>query len=408
MDKLHQFILDNAETESTRLVLNKDKYPEIDIDLAINTIESRRRIKKKLPTWYAQTKLIYPIKLSTEQASSEATAKYKAEIIKNLGIEIIADLTGGMGVDSWSFSKVCKKVIYNEMQEELATATKKNYKQLNIENVVFSSLKLDENNIDKILGNLSPDMIFLDPARRGDMGRKVFRLEDCQPDVLKLKEHLLKRSKYLMLKLSPMADIDMIIKELGFICEEIHIISQSGECKELLVLIEEGWKGKTLLIATDLDKNFSLKFTKEDESDAICNYLQDASDLNEESYLLEPSKSITKAGGFKILSSIYGYKKLAPSTHLYLVHKDDIDRANKLGKLFKINEVHPFDKSSIKSISIRFPRSEVSAKNLPLSSDELRKKLGIKSGDDAHIWGLGTNLGRYLFVTKRIAHFEEF
>ena len=401
MDKLQQFILENEAADSARLILSKEKYPEIDINLAINIIESRKKIRKKLPSWYDKPELIFPFKLSAEQSSSESTSAYKANIAQKLGLESIADLTGGMGVDSWAFSRIAKEVFYNEMQPELAAATEKNFKIFGLDNVRFSSVKLYEGNIDDILSNRTPDLIFLDPARRADSGKKVFRLEDCQPDVLTLREHLLKKSKYLMIKLSPMADIDMILRGLGTECKEVHIISQTGECKEVLVLMERAWQGGTQIIAADLDRDFTLKFTKEEEMKAGCTYLQCDMDF-EGRYLLEPSKAITKAGCFKLLCLRYEFIKLAPSTHLYLIHKEQINTASKLGKIFKIKEVSNFDKKAIKKAGLNYPNSEVSAKSIPLTSDELRKKLSVKSGNDAHIWGLGTTIGRYLLITERI------
>ena len=40
-----------------------------------------------------------------------------------------------------------------------------------------------------------------------------------------------------------------------------------------------------------------------------------------------------------------------------------------------MKEILPLDKASVKDIGKRYPHSEVSAKNIPMSSDELRSRL---------------------------------
>ena len=76
------------------------------------------------------------------------------------------------------------------------------------------------------------------------------------------------------------------------------------------------------------------------------------------------------------------------------------------GKIFMVKELLHFDKASAKTVGKKYPRSEVSAKNIPLSSDELRTRLGVASGDDAMIFGARIELphaaGNYLIVCDRI------
>ena len=104
------FILQHEGDDPVRLLLARDKYPEVDIDLAVTTLEVRRKLRTKVPEWYAVPSLVYPSRLSGEQCSSSETARYKAMVAAGLGREgtpsrlRVADLTGGMGVDAWAFS----------------------------------------------------------------------------------------------------------------------------------------------------------------------------------------------------------------------------------------------------------------------------------------------------------------
>ena len=104
MDSFSEFVTKNEGADTAMLLLSRDKYKDIDIDMAVNTIEVRRKLRKKVPAWYKFPELAFPLKLSGEQCSSESTAMYKADIVRRLfpdGNAKVADLTGGLGVDSW-------------------------------------------------------------------------------------------------------------------------------------------------------------------------------------------------------------------------------------------------------------------------------------------------------------------
>ena len=128
-----EFILSHEGDDPARLVLSRDRYPGVDVALAAATIESRRKLRYKVPEWYGHPELILPLRLSAEQCSSTATARYKASLAMSVFTEAhssdirIADLTGGLGVDSWAFSEVFEEVLYNEMNPELAEAARHNF-----------------------------------------------------------------------------------------------------------------------------------------------------------------------------------------------------------------------------------------------------------------------------------------
>ena len=238
-----EFILAHEADDLARLALSRDRYAaEVeDFDLALTTLEVRRKLRLKVPEWYEVPSLRYPFRLSGEQCSSAETASYKAAVASVAGRRI-ADLTGGLGVDSWAFSKVAAAVLYNEMKPELAAAAEHNFRELGVENVTVRNCRLDPGNVGEVLDGFEPDIIFLDPARRSEDGRKVFRLEDCQPDVLQLLPELFSAAPLILLKLSPMADITLVCRQLGSV-REVHVVASDGECKELLLLLERGYEG---------------------------------------------------------------------------------------------------------------------------------------------------------------------
>ncbi len=346
-----------------------------DFDLALTTLEVRRKLRVKVPEWYAVRGLRFPLRLSGEQCSSAETARYKARVAADAcGGGAVADLTGGLGVDSWAFAQVFDRVLYNEMKPELAAAAAANFAALGMDNIVVRNCAVGEVSLSGILGDFSPDILFLDPARRASDGRKVFRLEDCQPDVLQLLPELSAASPRVLLKLSPMADITLVCRQLGCV-KAVHVVAAEGECKELLLLLERGYDGP-----------YSL-FVYENGSVLAVDGTLDAPVIsrNFQGVLFEPGKGLLKAGAFD-LPCQFGLEKIGRHTHLYTGQVPD--ELKPFGKCFEILEVLPLNNKTIRELGKRYPQASVTARNIPLISDQLRKKLGVKDGGSVHIFGL--------------------
>ena len=440
------FILQHEGDDPVRLLLARDKYPEVDIDLAVTTLEVRRKLRTKVPEWYAVPSLIYPFRLSGEQCSSSETARYKARVCGSslvpepslrdpshkwalpsyaaegghrFGDQTapanerlkIADLTGGMGVDAWAFAQVAEEVLYNEMQEELARATELNFRELGVENVRFRNCRVEPGKVAEVLDGFRPDVIFLDPARRAGDGRKVFLIEECQPDVLGLLPELFEASRYVLLKLSPMADITMACKRLGAHVKEVHVVAAGGECKELLFLMDRDWEGTpaTFIVEGGAVMEIPGQAGNDGPSLVIPSEVKEpvistGAKRSGEIFLFEPGKSLLKAGAFSLPCERFGLTKLGQHTHLY-VGEAIPEALRPFGKVFEILEVLPLNNRTMKEAGRRWPQAEVTARNVPMTSDLLRKKLGCASGGDIHFFGVrvdtAAEAGNYLIVTKK-------
>lgn len=363
------------------------------------TREGDRKMGTKVPSWQDIPGLVFPTSLSTQQCSSEETARFKASIVQSLGCRRVADLTGGLGVDSWAFSQVCDSILYNEMDEMLAETVKENFKILGVANASFSNLELTPSNLEDIIGDFLPDMIFLDPARRSDTGRKVFLLEECRPDVLRLKDKLLQTAPHVMIKLSPMADISLVARQLGGNVTDIFLLGSAGECKELLVLMDREEHGEYRISVHENGNSFT--FVPSEESATVPSMAEGnlAGKL-----LFEPGKALMKSGAFNLISGRNGMRKAGRSTHLYI--SDAIaEEFRSLGKWYSIESVVPLNNRTIKETGRLYPRCEVSSKNLPLTSDQLRKKMGSTSGGTAHIFAFHCDCAdsNLLAVTSRLS-----
>lgn len=432
MENLIKFINLHLEDDTTRLILDRKKWPEINMDIAVNTIESRRKLKGKVAIWAGHEGLIFPLKLSAEQCSSDDTGRYKADLAARINLcdgqspnkpLRIADLTGGLGVDSWYFSKIAEEVLYCEMQETLVNAAIHNYEKLGCRNiciknhmVVSAADKTANNAVDKatnnaadkaacikdIIGNFAPAIIYMDPARRSKDGRKVFLIEDCSPDVLKLKDEIFEICRHFLIKLSPMADITAVADRLGTQCREIHIISSGGECKEVLVWMDRQWENAYTI--TINENGNSLSYSPSEAKEAQAQYATEDLLAKKGLILFEPGKALLKSGGFNFISSHFKIAKLDRSTHLYLSDNQDIsDIIRKFGKTFRIIEILPFNNSNIKYLGRHYPQAEVTARNIPLTSENLMKKIGCRSGGELHIFGLSSlSSGKILIIGERL------
>lgn len=461
MTDLLKFIREHQEDDVTKLILNRNKWPGIDIELAVNTIVSRRKLRSKLDSWAEHPDLIFPSTLSVEQCSSEETALYKTKLAERIATSseittnsklntkakqldykwTIADLTGGLGVDTWYFSQKASKVLYNEMQTPLYKATKYNLCKLGATNIIYSNkillpsseindfqktisrqINVQEDSLpssNEILGDFKPTIIYLDPARRGEGGKKVFLLEDCSPDVLSLKSELFQYSRHILLKLSPMADITMLIESLGVETKEFHVVSVDGECKEILVWMDREYAGvEPLIVAYEEKKRMgnSFEFFPSEEKKAIAKLTtkeelglsMHSQRLDGNIFLFEPNKSLMKAGAFNLIAEKFGINKLGNSTHFY-IHQEMSCELLKYGKLNSIHLIYPFNNKTIRSLGQDYPEADLTARNLPITTEQLRKKMGLdnkgkknehESKNHAHIYALKVDLiGNLFFVT---------
>lgn len=486
MDSLSEFIREHYGDDPDRLALQKAKWPETDVAAAVSTLLSRRKLSRKAPLWATTDGLVLPRTLSAEQCSGEAAARHKALAIREfLGKQPwrIADLTGGLGVDCLEFSNVAEAVLYNEMLPELAEAAEHNFRVLGARNIEISCFEAspvtlggaamrttnagndvpkgngikecDKSNegvgyydggLRERLERFHPDVIFLDPARRDGCGKKVFLLEDCSPDILKIKDILLGIAPILALKLSPMADISMVLERLGNECRELQIIESGGECKELLVLMRRNVQASEQrddclirvynLDAGNLDAgNISdrkdspvFEFHRDEENDCTGPHLTDAAEIVPGALLFEPGKALMKAGCFRLIGQRFGASALGRDTHYYILRENTPDTATATssatnissatgrehfcgrrclkdsGKLFRILDIAEMSGKELKEFGKRHPEAEVTARNVRMTSEELRRRLGCKPSDRHHIFALHADtLGKNLLLfTKRI------
>jgi hypothetical protein len=324
---------------------------------------------KKLPRWAEIDGLCAPPSISMEQCSSEKAASYKKIVVQRLFPQsggAMTDLTGGYGVDFTTLAPIFKHATYVEQNAELCRIAQHNFPLLNVQSADIINGEAEE-----ILSTLSPqDLIYLDPARRSNVGRKVLLVEDCTPNAAELMPTLLEKAKHVMIKLSPMLDITRAMQSLGP-AAEVHIVAVGGECKELLLLYPCD-KGLTKIICHDDRYDFS--FDANAESRAAVKYTDEV-----KTFLYEPGAAVLKAGAFRLISERFGLEKLHPNSHLYTAEHLVEDFP---GRVFRVHTVSGFGKREIRPLLAATQQANLAVRNFPGTVAELRKRFKLRDGGE--------------------------
>ena len=402
-ENFSNFVLAHDDDDPARLLLSAGRWPGIDVRRAARAIEARRKVRDKIPSWLAHPAIDYSSSLSLEQCNSEETARHKQGFVPAGGTDAagapcaaVADLTGGLGVDTWMLAQRAATVDYCERNPDLCAAARHNFAELGLANVTVhegDGVAWLRNHPGRFA------LIYLDPARRGGSrsgsgGRRLYDIADCEPNLLEILPLLLEKADRVLAKISPMADITRTLSQIPEI-RELHVVAAAGEVKEILLLMEAGRQAALRIVAVDGSIRF--EFTPDEEPAAEVRYADSVG-----RYLFQPSKALRKAGAFRLLSARFGLTKLAPSTHLYT---GDTPTPDFPGKTFEVTEVLPWNNATIKAIRQRFDRLDLTALNFPLDTDALRHRLSLPAGGPTHAFATTlSDRQKVLIVCQPFSH----
>ncbi|MES3018003.1 MAG: hypothetical protein V4721_09500 [Bacteroidota bacterium] len=366
--EVQDFIQKNSHSDVAAIGLSKSPFPHVSSKELAQQIDGRKRCETKLPLWYNTSGIYYPEKLALEQCSSQATAKYKAALL--LGGKAI-DLTGGFGVDASLFAQQGNQVTHCELNGDLSVIAAHNSHVLGL-----SITHVHTDGIQYLKdARESFATIYIDPSRRVS-SRKVFMLQDCEPDVVTELSLLSGCSDRLMIKTAPLLDIQSTIRELDGVTA-IHILSVKNECKEVVYIIDKSAAelDPPITCAVLLEKDqvtFSFR-TSEEKAFVINQYSAPLA------YLYEPDVALLKAGCFKLITREFDVFKLHQHTHLYTSEtlQDDF-----IGRKFKVVSTAEYG-TFIKNHT--FKKANIICRNFPQDPDKVRKKLRISDGGNDYL-----------------------
>ena len=487
-----EFIQEYREKDTRQLALQSARFPDVDMPYALDQIKGWQTARRKLPTWAACDGIVYPPHLSMEQCSSEPTAQYKLNLamewscriesselrvesserevesselrVENSEGEVnnfssgqpatlnsqlstlnpqpatlnsqlstlnchasrMTDLTGGFGVDFSFTSCAFASATYVERNAQLCHMVEHNLPLLGIDNAKVVCADA----VDYLSTLDMQTMIFLDPARRDQHGAKTVMLADCTPDVVQLLPQLLKKSRFTMLKLSPMLDWHKAVEDLQGTVREVHIVSVGGECKELLLVLSEEIESELKVFCADLEAGGSGEaglsggsscsglssepsFPRTPSSPSASSTPSLSASLfvyapgsscpapnsklktQNSKFLHEPNASIMKAGCFDELAAAYGVSPVSRNSHLFL-SAEPVDGFP--GRSFSIERVTTLNKRELRQALAGIEKANIATRNFPLSVAELRKRLKLKDGGDVYIFATTTAEDEHLLL----------
>jgi hypothetical protein len=388
---VQEFIRAHEHDDERQLVLRHKEIEGVPAARVAEQIAARRKAKGKLPTYYQTEGIVYPPGISLEQSSSELTARYKQTILQLEDVRTIGaiDLTEGFGIDTFFLSRSFVVVSAVEPDESLQAIARHNHKRLGAKNIHYYNRTAEV-----FLANSMglTNLIYIDPSRRAG-SQKVFKLSDCVPNVVALQVPIFKMSRDLLVKASPLLDIQQGLKELSFVTT-VYIVAVNNECKELLFFCRQNYTGVPSIVAVNLkhDVTETFPFTLPEEQHA------EVIDTSPATYLYEPNAAILKAGAFKLIASRYGVSKIQANTHLYT---SDTLVEDFPGRVFK---VEAFVKSDAKEVLPFFPdgKGNVITRNYPVAAEALKKKVGLQDGGDKYLVAFSGAGRKFLAVATRM------
>ena len=423
-----EFIREYRERDIRQLALQANRFPDVDMPYALDQIQGWQIARRKLPKWAACDGVIFPPHLSMEQCSSEPTAQYKLNLamewtsrIESLELRVenselstqncrrqqfktqnstiktstrMTDLTGGFGVDFSFTSCAFAAATYVERNEQLCHIVGHNLPLLGLNNATVVCADAVE-----YLSTVEPQtMLFLDPARRDEHGAKTVMLADCTPDVVQLLPKLLEKSRFTMLKLSPMLDWHKAVDDLQGTVREVHIVSVGGECKELLLVLSKVVESELKVYCADLstasDTSSLFVYTPGSSAPVANSKLK----TQNSKFVHEPNASIMKAGCFDELAAAYGVSPVSRNSHLFLSDEPVEDFP---GRSFVVERVTTMNKGELRKALVGIEKANIATRNFPLSVAELRKRLKIKDGGDVYIFATTTAEGEHVLLISR-------
>ena len=378
-----QAYLRTIEKEDIRNIsLKKSPFTSITSAEIAQQLKGLQVAKQKFPILYQTENIYFPPSINLEQASSEATANYKASLLK--GKKLI-DLTAGLGIDSIAFSSSFDEIIHIEQNPSLSEIVQHNTQVLerNVKcfNGTFDAY-FEQNSEEKF------DVIYLDPARRNESGRK-FLLEDLEPNILEYIDIFFEKANTVAVKLSPLLDISLTIQQISSI-KEIHIVALKNEVKDFLILLEKELEtSNPKIVCVNLEANQDMyDYNFEDEANSIPTF------SGIKKYIYEPNVSLLKAGAFKGLCAAFRLDKLQQNTHLYT--SDEIIQEFP-GKIFEVEEIIKNPKKEIAK-----SKANLLVKNYPENIDIIKKKFKIVDGGATTLIFTQSVEGIHILKTKRI------
>lgn len=322
-----------------------------------------QRARTKLPSYYGPAVFCRRWR-SSRPAARRSPPKNGTEVRSHR-----SDLRSGRRFGH--FSKSFDRVIAVERDPVTARVAAVNFSLLGISNIEVVNDSA-EHFIESFPG--TADLVYADPARRGEGNRKVFRFEECSPDIVSLLPAIREKTRRVVVKASPLFDIDEAFRLFGDRIT-VDIVSRQGECKEVLIDVPsapDAPAGSVRAVAAGCG---SLVFGRGDGEPA------QTSDFEPPyGYLLVPDVSLCKARLVRRYAARIGCYAVSQSG--YCLSRQAPDRF--FGRVYPIREMAFYQPKKLKQAlkAAGISRCNLLKKEFPFDAERIARALGIRQGGD--------------------------
>lgn len=391
---IQDFIFQHEKDDEDKLVLKHKEILGVPSSWIAIQIKGRRKAAYKLPLYYNTRGVVYPPSLNLEQSSSEATARFKAQIVSKwiTGNKKFCDLTGGFGVDSFFLSPLFPYCDFSEPQKDLVDIARQNHRLLGAINIHYHNKDAVEFLNDS---GKHYNLVYLDPSRRSASQKKVYRFADCVPDVIGLSDEVYRHADRLMIKASPLLDIQQGIKDLRHV-SRVLVVSVADECKELVFMCDREFEGEPIIECYNIGNKFDprkipagFEFRFSEERTATVKFSDPLK------YIYEPDASILKGGAFKSIGAVLDLAKIQTNTHLYTSNSLVEDFP---GRIFQVKEKVKLDKKMFGDT-----KANIIARNYPMTVEDIKKKTGITDGGNTYLLCFSGVKHKFALTASRLA-----
>ena len=304
-----------------------------------------------------------------QQASDPLIRTYRSQVIQ--GRQVL-DVCCGIGADALAFSTTNVRVLGLDIDPVRMTMAHLNALALGLDNAYFEVSDVREG----IPGGF--DMIFYDPARRDERGRRIYHVEHYIPPLSLMRQW---RAEHIATKLSPGVDLG----QLGDYSGQLEFISVKGELKEAVLGLGEGQS----VIATLLTAAGGYHWWREFEPDNV--------PVSEpQGWLVEPDPSLIRAGLVKDVAQEFN-GSLLDETIAYFTTFEKPD--SPWVRSWQILDWMPFNLKKLRAYLRARNTGVVTVKKRgsPLTPEELISRLRLK-GDESCTLVLSKHDGKPIVI----------
>ncbi|HEX2622747.1 MAG TPA: class I SAM-dependent methyltransferase [Phototrophicaceae bacterium] len=293
-----------------------------------------------------------------EQASDPLIQQYRAETVSGK----VLDVCCGIGADSLAFASARANVTGLDLDPVRIAIARHNAEVLNLsDRAIFEIADVR----DGIPGDR--DLIFFDPARRDDTGKRIYDVERYIPPLSLIRDW---HAPNIMVKLSPGVELAQIEGYGG----QVEFISVNGDLKEAILHL----RSSNLMnppLATLITRGEILHWQRESEPESR----RLSSPL---SWLIEPDPAVIRAGLVEDVAQVFNGYQL-DETIAYFT--SDMLPVSPWVKAWRVLDWLPFNLKKLRA-HLResgVGRVTVKKRGSPLTPEELIAQLKLKGGSEA-------------------------